>query len=266
LTIQLYDRQETDVALGALAALSRDLPEPFLLIGGWAVYLTVIESYQKEHGVPYLGSRDIDLGFHIDITCDDATLQNCTYSKALDVLMKEGYMPQGSFRYCKIIRRDTGEVLDEKQAIKLNLYEVFYLYVDMMVDNIHPKHREFFKVEPMDEPFISRVFDEGCGMPESINGARVIIPPPHILLATKMKAIPDRTKDDKLLKDACDIYAIIWHSRAKYRDVISMARKEYPEYCKRALKVITGDVAVKAAYHLGVDQDTYIGVIEQLRV
>ena len=118
----------------------------------------------------------------------------------------------------------------------------------------------------MDEPLISRVFEEGSGLAELINGARVIIPPPHILLATKIKAIPDRTKDDKLLKDACDIYAIIWHSRSKYIDVISLARKEYPEYCQKALKIITGDVAVKAPYHLGVDQDTYLGVIEQLRV
>ena len=50
MTVPLYDSQETDLALGALGALSRSLPEPFLLMGGWAVYLTVNQSFRKTHG------------------------------------------------------------------------------------------------------------------------------------------------------------------------------------------------------------------------
>ena len=266
MTIQLYDGQETDTALEALEALSKELPEPFLLIGGWAVYLTVNESYRKDHGVPYLGSRDIDLGFHIDRDCDDEALQNCTYAKALKVLDRVGYRPHGSFRYCRIIRRDTGETIDEKAARGMDLYDVIYLYVDMMVDNIHPKHKQYFRADPMDEPFISRVFEEKCGVPQSINGARVIIPPPHILLATKLKAIPDRTNEDKLWKDACDIYAILWHSKTNYREIVSAVRMDYPEYCRRALNSINDEAAEKAAHHLGIDKGTYIGVVRQLRV
>jgi hypothetical protein len=62
---QLYDRIETDEALKALEVLSDKLPEPFLLMGGWAVYITVNDSFLEEHGSTYLGSRDIDVGFHI---------------------------------------------------------------------------------------------------------------------------------------------------------------------------------------------------------
>ena len=266
MTVQLYDREETDPALEALGVLSRELPEPFLLIGGWAVYLTVNKSYRKEHGVPYLGSRDIDLGFHVDSDCDDDALRNCTYAKALSVLDRVGYRPHGSFRYCRIIRRDTGESIDEKAAARMNHYDIIYLYVDMMVDNIHPKHREFFRADPMDEPLLSRVFEEGSGIQETINVTRVIIPPPHILLATKLKAIPDRTKEDKLWKDACDIYAIIWHSRTSFRDILSSVRREYPDHCRKALKTINDEVVEKAAHHLGVDKETYVGVVGQLKV
>jgi len=265
LTVQLYEDKETDAALQALAALSKELPDPYLLVGGWAVYLTVNESYQKEHGVPYLGSRDIDLGFHIDGTCDDETLRTCNYSKAQTVLQNVGYVPHGSFRYLKIIKKETGEVLTEKEASKFPQYEVFYLYVDMMVDNIHPNHKQYFKIEPLDEPLIARVFSERCGISKIINGATVMVPPPHILLATKLKAIPNRTKDDKLWKDACDIYAIIWHSQSKYRDVLSAVKKDYSEYCEKALEVISSEVIARAANHLDVDKEAYIELIEQLK-
>jgi hypothetical protein len=52
---QLYDRLETNEALKALEALSGMLPEPFLLMGGWAVYITVNDSFLDEHGSTYLG-------------------------------------------------------------------------------------------------------------------------------------------------------------------------------------------------------------------
>jgi hypothetical protein len=40
MTEELYERLETDAAKSALLALSLHLPEPFVVLGGWAVYLT----------------------------------------------------------------------------------------------------------------------------------------------------------------------------------------------------------------------------------
>jgi hypothetical protein len=86
MTAPLYDVQETDAAMEALKAISRSLPEPFLLIGGWAVYLTVNESFSKIHGTSYLGSRDIDVCFHIDPGQDIDTLRNSSFARALKIV------------------------------------------------------------------------------------------------------------------------------------------------------------------------------------
>lgn len=66
---QLYDRVEYESALTALKEIVIQLPEPFVLIGGWGVYVTVNESFADEHGAPYLGSRDIDVCFQVDPEC-----------------------------------------------------------------------------------------------------------------------------------------------------------------------------------------------------
>jgi len=50
---QLYDRAEYESALTALKEIVTQLPEPFVLIGGWGVYVTVNESFANEHGAPY---------------------------------------------------------------------------------------------------------------------------------------------------------------------------------------------------------------------
>ena len=261
---QLYDRQETDSALEALRSLSSELPEPFVLIGGWAVYLTVNESFSREHGAPYLGSRDIDVGFHIDPGCDETSLQQCAFARAIMVLNDSGYLPHGSFRFCKTIRRDTGAVLSEEQARAVPTFDVINLFVDMMVDNIHPQHKKIFKVDPLDEPLVARVFLEKCGVDLSIRDVRVMIPPPPILLATKLKSLPTRQPGDKLLKDACDIYAILWHSSMRFGELLSKVRREYPAECKNARSMITREVAVEASIHLGLDVETYLGVVQRL--
>jgi hypothetical protein len=66
MTEEIYDPLETKSALGALIDLTRRLPEPFVVLGGWAAYLTTSDSFMREHGAAYLGSRDVDVGFHID--------------------------------------------------------------------------------------------------------------------------------------------------------------------------------------------------------
>lgn len=55
--------------------LSRVLPKfggQVCLLGGWAVYLTVNENFKEARGRNFMGSRDIDLGFHIDRTWTDS--------------------------------------------------------------------------------------------------------------------------------------------------------------------------------------------------
>ncbi len=227
--------------------------------------MTVNRSYQQEHGLTYLGSRDIDVGFHIEPKWDEEDLRKCSFHKAIEILGREGYERSGSFRFCKYLNRDDGRVLTSEEQKFLPPYQVLNLYVDMMVDNIHPLHKAVFKVDPMDEGIIGMVSADGSAEPHRVGQADVMIPPPHHLLASKLGSIPHRQHDDKIIKDACDIYAIIWHSRPGFREIVAEARKLYPDRFRQARSVITPPIARRAATHLGVDEKTYRDVIDLLR-
>ena len=261
---QLYDRTEYESALTALKEIVAQLPEPFVLIGGWGVYVTVNESFTNEHGSQYLGSRDIDVCFQVDPECSESDLKTCTFSQAIDVIQSIGYSPEGSFRYCKIIKRDTGEVITKEVAQKIGMYDLFYLYIDVMVDNIHPKQKDVFGFNVLDEPVIRRVFKESTGVAVILDGVELVIPPPVMLLATKLVSIQNRTKDDKLTKDACDIYAILWHSSISYKEILGEIHRLYPQECRAGFDAITDEVSKNAARHLGIDGETYRGVISGL--
>lgn len=261
---ELYEQAETESALSALSHLVTRLPEPFLILGGWAVYVTVNESFRDEHGSQYLGSRDIDVCFHIDSHITGSELKESTFASAIAIVQELGYLPHGSCRYCKMIRRDTGEIITEDVARKIPIHELFYLFVDMMVDNIHPMQEEIFGFKVLDEPILARVFEEGTGVRINLNKLNVFVPPPYLLLATKLRAIPARTNDDKQVKDACDIYSILWHSPTNYRDILTDIRSEYPEDCNSGFNAIRDEIAGKAATHLGVDIERYRDVIKPL--
>lgn len=265
MTVPLYDVQETDTAMEALRAISSSLPEPFLLIGGWAVYLTVNESFSKVHGTSYLGSRDIDVCFHIDTGQDINALRTSTFARALDVVKEAGYTPHGSYRFCKMLRRADGTILTEETAKGFPLFEITYLYIDMMVDNIHPQHKNIFKCDPLDEPIAAQIFMDRSYVKKTLGDFYVHIPNPASLLTTKLRSIPQRQKDDKLWKDACDIYSIIWHSSESYSSIIRKVKAEYPVDCVKARNAITNDVESRAAYHIGVDKDEFRGVIDLLK-
>jgi hypothetical protein len=264
MTVPLYDSQETDVALKALGVLARLLPEPFLLLGGWAVYVTVNESYRRAHGSSYLGSRDIDVCFHVDPGQTTDALKSSTFAKALDVIVKAGYMPQGSYRFCKMARKADGMALTEEAAKEYQHYELSYLYIDMMVDNVHPQHKQVFRCDPLDEPLAARVFEDGDTVRHSMKGFEVIVPAPASLLATKLRSIPQRDKDDKLIKDACDIYSIIWHSPEGYSSIVRRVREEHPDDCARARRAMTDEVVTQAARHVGTGSSEFTRIIDFL--
>jgi hypothetical protein len=72
---ELYDAVERESALNALNYIVTRLPEPFLLLGGWAIYVTVNDSFREEHGSQYLGSRDVYVCFHVDPNVNSSELK-----------------------------------------------------------------------------------------------------------------------------------------------------------------------------------------------
>lgn len=264
MTDELYDQVETESAFAALTTLVNSLPEPFLLLGGWAVYVTVNQSFSEMRGSNYLGSRDIDVCFHIERAYESKELEECTYAKAVRMIRAIGYLPHSNGRFCKIIKKDTGESLTEERAREYPIYDLYYLYIDIMVDFIHPLHGSIFGCGVIDDPIFERVFTENSGVIVKHHNLDLVVPPPHILLASKLKSIPNRTNDDKKIKDACDIFAVLWHSSAEYLDIVSSVQREYPIETKNGVNAITEEIAKRAARHLGIESEEYHGVINKL--
>jgi len=261
---ELYDTIEVNASKLALDALIEELPKPVILLGGWAIYLMVNESYQREHGVAYLGSRDVDLGFQIPPNATKDELLNSNFAHAISILKKIGYWESGTSRFCRIIQRTTGKTLTEKEAAKIPQYDLFYLYIDPIVDMIHPLNLEVFKIKPIDEPLLSQAFIDERLLQWNITGKIVLVPEPTMLLAMKLSAFPKRTKDDKKVKDACDIYSLIWHSNVPFSQIIETARNDFPDLIDNAMKHFNKDINDKASSYLGIDPDRFHGVIKRL--
>ncbi len=133
-----------------------------------------------------------------------------------------------------------------------------------MVDRIHPQHHEVFGSRALDEPILSGVFEDGSAVSLDLGGIQVPIPPPHVLLGTKLRSIPGRDREDKVVKDACDIYALLWYSPVSYREMLSLVRDQFHDDCERAASVLASEVAGRAAHHLGVTADSFHSVVRGL--
>ncbi len=265
MTVQLYDATELSYSQLALEGLVSALPDVTLVVEGWAVYGTVNTSYLREHGVPYLGSRDIDVGYHVDPSWTEEQLVNSPLNLAIEFAGRSGYLPVGPYRFCRYVRKSTGQAVTEEESRGVPVDDMFYLYLDVLVDSVHPRQEEVLGLRPVDEPTLARVFDEDMAVEAIIGELTVPIPPPHVLLATKLKAIHRRQDVDKMIKDACDIFALLWHSPEGLDSVVRLARSEYPEECRSGPYTITDQVASRASAHLGIEVETYREALGRLR-
>lgn len=66
-------------------------------------------------------------------------------------------MPVG-FRYLKEFHIETEQELSNEEAKTNPQHFVFPLYIDPVVDIIHPKFYNVFQFNPVDEPLIEMVF------------------------------------------------------------------------------------------------------------
>lgn len=260
----LYQQFEADISFKYLEKIVAILEKPICIIGGWAVYFTVNEQFKKEHGRNYLGSRDIDLGFYIDKNLDKNELKNTEFGRALALLKELGFQPLG-FRFYKDIAFDTGEDLTPEQSRETPIHNIFKIYVDPIVNDIHPAFEEIFGFTPLDEPLLSPVFQDEKNRTELTEFNELLwLPKPEILLATKIKSAPTRTKDEKLIKDICDIYALSWHSGKKF-DQIKKGTRSILDFNDQELHTFqSGEVFEKAGNAMGIGADIVKTVIEEL--
>ena len=214
----LYQPYEVEISQHYLQTVISKLEEPVCLLGGWAVYITVGENFKREQGRDYLGSRDIDLGFHIEKDWSKDELKSSGLAVAVRTLIETGFEPI-SFRLVKHFHTDTKQELPREDAEKIPLYEIFDLFVDPVVDQIHPETHEILGFTPIDEPLLEHVFIKHAHRMLEFHGRHVLLPLPHVLLATKLRSVRQRDKQHKRIKDIADIYALSWYSDEKLESV-----------------------------------------------
>lgn len=249
----LYDEFETETPRNNLSKVLSAVPAPACLIGGWAVYHTVNADYKAKTGMSYQGSRDIDLGFHIDKDAAAESLRETDLAKASRSLEGMGFRGMGG-RLFREYHRETGLPLSEAKAKKTPSYNLFYLYVDLLVDNTPDGIKKAVGFTPFNEKLLVHVFSGGMHKAIDEFPAKVILPTPQVLLAMKMSSLPDRTKDHKKYKDVMDAYALIWHSGVPVRKLYSgVSQLISRDAMLRAVSSISGADYEQAATPLGMD-------------
>lgn len=214
----MYESKEIELSRNYLREVIESIDEPIVVIGGWAVYFLVNDKYRETTGRNYIGSRDIDLGFKME----EGELDKTTFARSYKILIDNlGFTPQ-SFRLFKQIHADTGEVLNSNNARDIPLHQIIPIYVDLIVNSIPKGFQEKFGFTPIDEPLLDHVFENKHYRKEIKEFGRIIyIPNPLILLATKLRSYPNRDKEHKRIKDACDITALLlFNSEGIDRDAL----------------------------------------------
>lgn len=218
----MYESHETEISYKYLKTVVSRLEEPICLIGGWAVFHNVNKHFKKATGRNYIGSRDIDLGFHFEKNCDDKCLRESTFAKSLNIIENElGFAPVG-FRYLKEFHIDTEKELTHDEVKTTPQHFIFPLYIDPIVDIIHPKFYDVFRFNPIDEPLLEMVFkDKDNRITDKSFGKNLWLPKPHVLLATKLNSVIGRDKEHKRVKDITDIFALLWFTDMEIPEIKS---------------------------------------------
>jgi len=260
----LYQPAETKTSQEQMQAIFSQLKSQTCLLGGWAIYYLVNQNYEQATGRTYIGSRDIDLGFHINTNWNTEQLKNSEFANAIKTAESMGFNSV-SFRLVKDFDIDTGKELTPEESAKLPLYQIFQLYIDPIVDCIYPEIKNLLGFVPIDEPLLSLVFKEKMYRTQLLFGKSVLIPEPHVMLAMKINSAPRRDKEHKLIKDIADIYALLWYSDIKLSQlkeqlfVVTSKGK-----VRKTVQAFSNEDISKAAAALGIESQEMSHVLREI--
>jgi hypothetical protein len=261
----LYEPNEINISAKQLEKIFKQLPSPICLLGGWATYHIVNKNFEKTNGRKYIGSRDIDIGFHIDKKWTEKQLANSPFITAIKLIENMGFR-NISFRLVKDFNLDTGKELTTEESKRLPMYQIFQLYVDPIVDYIHPKIREMLGFMPIDEPLLSLVFKDKMYIKTTFFGKTTLLPKPQTLLAMKLNSAPHRDKENKRIKDIADIYALLWYSNTSFPQLKRQLFSIYPkEKARKTIQSFTEKEIKKASTAIGVNTQEILKVLAELK-
>ncbi len=251
----LCEEHEAEISRNNLAAVLARADGPVCLLGGWAVHLAVNSRYGLARGRDYLGSKDVDLGFHLPRDGDPESVRRSPLARSIGVLEGIGFRMVGS-RLVKHYHRESRRALSDEEARKVPMHDMFSMYVDPMVDNVPDGARAALGFSPLDEAMLAEVFEGGRYDEIDEFGARIMLPKPDVLLSTKLVALPRRTKDHKRHKDIADVYALIWYSGTGVAAMRSAVLGRLPRADVEGALLGIGDAEyAEVSDALGIDAD-----------
>jgi len=261
----LYEPIEIEISAKHLDKVFRQIKGDICLIGGWATYHTVNRNFENINARKYIGSRDIDIGFHIDKRWSIEQLKKSEFSSTIGLIEDMGFRPV-SFRFVKDFHSETGRELTAEESARLPLFQIFQLYVDPVVDYINPKIEQVLGVVPIDEPLLSLVFADDLYTTAKLFGKSVLLPQSHVLLAMKLNSVINREKAHKRIKDIADIYALLWFSDRKIAEIKANLLSIYPgEKAKKTVRSFTPEEITQVSAAIGITEREISRVLAELR-
>lgn len=266
---QYYVPQITSLSEQELQTVFQAASPPVCLLGGWAVHLHVNPGFQREHGRSYIGSRDIDIGVHVNPDWSNNGFSEKPISQSIKGIQGLGYT-KSRFGFVQNFLRDTQERISEEEARDYGMHEVFQVYIDVIPDTTKLEiFREEFGFKPPSEPLLQPVFSDGIG--ESLNEyvswtapENTFIVPSELLAAMKIRSLPDRDKSHKRVKDVADLHALLWYVK-DYNQTKTEALEYVSESNMEQLEVAVDDTVFEnAAQLLQIDQQLIKQSIQRL--
>lgn len=241
----MYKKYSTEISWKYVNALTKNLSKPVIVIGGWAVYFIVKDIFKRVYGKDYLGSKDLDLGYELK-----NNLKNSNLFKDINYLEKEGFRILG-FRMMQEFHTETKKKLGMEEAKKVPSAFIHYIYIDLIVNNIPKDFKKVFGFDPIDEPLLDLIF-----LGRKIKMGDFFIPTPEVMLSMKLNSVFGRDKEHKMVKDMCDIFALLYCSDIDLNEF-------YKIYDKKKAKKILRKLDVKnASKLLDVDEKIIKKVFE----
>jgi len=261
----MYLEFETKTSYKYLKEVINSLEEPICILGGWAVFFHVNKNFEKSQGRPYLGSRDIDLGFHLDKDSSVVSMKKSALSRSLDVLQNKLNFKSVSFRLLKEVHTETEEEISKGQYVPSHF--IFPMYIDVLVDFIPKDFNKVFGFNPADEPLLKFAFENKSYREELKEfNKKLWLPKPELLLATKINALSFRDKEHKKVKDICDIFSLLWYSGNDSRELASKVFKFISKSkIKQSIDLVNQEDLSKASVQLNHSPDEIRRVLELLK-
>ena len=243
----MYQEFETRTSYKYLKEVINSLKEPICILGGWAVFFHVNEKFRKAQGRPYLGSRDIDLGFNMS-----SELKQSELAQTIRTLREKLKFKPLSFRMVKEIHTETEEEIKDGEIVPA--YFIFPMYVDLIVDIIPDNFREVFGFNPVDEPLLKFAFEKNEHTLLKEFEKKLILPKPELLLAMKINSLPNRDKEHKRIKDMCDVFALAWYTDLNI-EKIDLLQYHQKSILKKCSQLLDKEDYIKAGAQLGHDAE-----------